>query len=159
MVELPAHDPGRDDAVETMAALLARPSHLPIVLAGPDADTLIATAYGRPLVAIHVRDIGERDVMAEAALIGALEDRPLIFEGLEDIEPGERGAAAARDRAAPRAHDPRRADPHRRAGAGRAHRAAGRGRPALVRRAHAGLGRPHRHRPTPATSPPSSGSR
>ena len=74
-----------------MRALLSRPSHLPIVLAGPDADTLIATAYGRPLVAIHVRDLGERDVMAEAALIGALEDRPMIFEGLEDIEPGERG--------------------------------------------------------------------
>ena len=28
--------------------------------------------------------------MAEAALIGALEDRPVIFEGLEDIEPAER---------------------------------------------------------------------
>ena len=28
--------------------------------------------------------------MAEAALISALEDRPMIFEGLEDIEPGER---------------------------------------------------------------------
>ena len=29
--------------------------------------------------------------MAEAALISALEDRPIICEGLEDIEPGERG--------------------------------------------------------------------
>ena len=28
--------------------------------------------------------------MAEAALIAALEDRPLVFEGLEDVEPGER---------------------------------------------------------------------
>ena len=90
MVELPAHHPGRESCVETMRALLARASRLPIVLAGPDADTLLATAYGRPLVAVHVRDIGERDVMAEAALISALEDRPLIFEGLEDIEPGER---------------------------------------------------------------------
>ena len=33
-------------------ALLARPSHLPVVLAGPDADSLLATAYGRPLVAV-----------------------------------------------------------------------------------------------------------
>ena len=31
-----------------------------------------------------------RDVMAEAALIAALEDRPVIFEGLEDIEPADR---------------------------------------------------------------------
>ena len=91
MVPIPAHAPGRDEAVSLMSALLARPSRLPIVLAGPDADTLIATALNRPLVALHVRDIGERDVMAEAALISALEDRPLIFEGLEDIEPSERG--------------------------------------------------------------------
>ncbi len=91
MVPIPAHAPGREEAVSLMSALLARPSRLPIVLAGPDADTLIATALNRPLVALHVRDIGERDVMAEAALISALEDRPLIFEGLEDIEPSERG--------------------------------------------------------------------
>ena len=51
-----------------MAALLARPSTLPVVLAGPDADTLLAKAYGRPLVAVHVKDLADRDVMAEAAL-------------------------------------------------------------------------------------------
>src|SRR3954462_119880 len=48
-IELPAHAPGREEAVSMMAALLARPSRLPIVLAGPDADSLIATAFGRPL--------------------------------------------------------------------------------------------------------------
>src|SRR4051812_21659607 len=90
MIELPVHDPGRTDAVETLAALLARPSHLPVVLAGPDADSLLATAIGRPLVAVHVRDLDAQDVMAEAALIAALEHRPVIFEGLEDIEPGDR---------------------------------------------------------------------
>src|SRR3954467_14321730 len=46
LVELPAHAPGRDEAVEILSALIARESHLPIVLAGPDADTLIATALG-----------------------------------------------------------------------------------------------------------------
>ena len=91
MVALPAHAPGRDEAVAIVTALLRRESHLPIVLAGPDADSLLATAFGRPLVAVHVRDLDARDVMAEAALIGALEDRPVILEGLEDIEPGERG--------------------------------------------------------------------
>ncbi len=91
MVELPAHAPGREDAVEMVAALLARPSQLPVVLAGPDADSLLATALGRPLVAVHVRDLAEREVMAEAALVGALENRTLILEGLEDIEPAERG--------------------------------------------------------------------
>ncbi len=91
MVARPVHAPGRDEAVAIMSALLKRPSHLPIVLAGPDSDSLLATAMDRPLVAVHVRDLDQRDVMAEAALISALEERPVIFEGLEDIEPAERG--------------------------------------------------------------------
>src|SRR4051794_20716733 len=91
LIPLAAHAPGREEAVQTMAALLARPSRLPIVLAGPDADSLIAVAYGRPLVALHVRELGDQEAMAEAALVSKLEDRPVIFEGLEDIEPAERG--------------------------------------------------------------------
>jgi len=91
MVNTPVHDPGRTEAVETMAALLARPSTLPVVIAGPDADTLLAKAYDRQLVAVHVKDISDREVMAEAALVSALEDRPIIFEGLEDVEPADRG--------------------------------------------------------------------
>jgi hypothetical protein len=90
-VELPAHAPGREEAVAIAVELLARPSRLPVIMAGPDADALLATAYGRPLVAVQVRDIDQREVMAEAMLVCALEDRPLIFEGLEDIEPADRG--------------------------------------------------------------------
>ena len=90
MVEPPVHAPGREDAVEMVSALLARPSRLPVVLAGPDADSLLATALKRPLVAAHIRDLADREVMAEAALVMALEQRPLIFEGLEDVEPAER---------------------------------------------------------------------
>jgi adenylate kinase family enzyme len=61
------------------------------VLAGPDADSLLAVAYGRPLLALHVRDLTDPEAMAEATLVSRLEDRPIVFEGLEDIEPGERG--------------------------------------------------------------------
>jgi hypothetical protein len=32
----------------------------------------------------------QRDVMADAALISALESRPIVFEGLEDLDPAER---------------------------------------------------------------------
>src|SRR4051794_27897020 len=91
LVALPVHAPGREEAVQMVSALLARPSHLPVVLAGPDADSLLASAFSRPLVALHVRDLESREVMAEAALVSVLEGRPLIFEGLEDIEPSERG--------------------------------------------------------------------
>jgi ATPase family associated with various cellular activities (AAA) len=91
LVPLPAHAPGREDAVGIVSAVLRNPSHLPVVLAGPDADSLLATAYGRPLVALHVRDLQDADAMAEASLVSALENRPIMFEGLEDIEPAERG--------------------------------------------------------------------
>src|SRR5215217_1845023 len=90
LVPLPDHDPGRDEAVAALAATLAHPSNLPVVLAGPDAEALVAKAYGRALVVAHIREIDVVDTMAEAALIAALEDRPLVFEGLEDVEPGER---------------------------------------------------------------------
>jgi hypothetical protein len=89
-VDLPVHAPGREEAVEIVAALLSRPSHLPVVLAGPDADSLLATAFAKPLIAVHVRDLGDREVLAEATLASVLEGRPLIFEGLEDVEPSER---------------------------------------------------------------------
>jgi hypothetical protein len=91
LVPLPAHAPGREEAVRIVAALLSRPSHLPVVLAGPDADSLLATAFERPLLAVHARDLDQRDALAEATLASTLEGRPLIFEGLEDIEPSERG--------------------------------------------------------------------
>jgi hypothetical protein len=90
LVPHPDHDPGRDEAVAALAGTLAHPSSLPVVLAGPDAEALVAKAYGRPLVVAHIREIDSADTMAEAALIAALEDRPLVFEGLEDVEPGER---------------------------------------------------------------------
>ncbi len=90
MVPHPDHDPGRDEAVAALAATLSHPSSLPVVLAGPDAEALVAKAYGRALVVAHIRDIDVPETMAEAALIEALENRPLVFEGLEDVEPGER---------------------------------------------------------------------
>ena len=90
MVLHPDHDPGRHEAVAALAATLAHPSSLPVVLAGPDAEALVARAFGRALVVAHIREVDSADTMAEAALIAALEDRPLVFEGLEDVEPGER---------------------------------------------------------------------
>ena len=54
---MPAHDPGRDEAVAAVAAMLAHASTLPVVLAGPDAESLLAKAHGRPLVVVHARDM------------------------------------------------------------------------------------------------------
>ncbi|MGH2948146.1 MAG: ATP-binding protein [Solirubrobacteraceae bacterium] len=93
LVPMPAHDPGREQAVSALTAMLRHESTLPVVLSGPDAESLLAKAYGRPLVVVHVRDMENRDVMADAMLTSAMEDRPLVFEGLEDLDPGERARA------------------------------------------------------------------
>ena len=140
MVPHPGHDPGRDEAVAALAATLAHPSSLPVVLAGPDAEALVAKAYGRALVVAHIREIDVPDTMAEAALIEALEDRPLVFEGLEDVEPGERPRLLRAIERRGRADRRLRADPQRGARARRPHLAADRGRAAELRRAPARLG-------------------
>ena len=66
---------GRDEAVAIVTARLKRASHLPVVLAGPDADSLLATRVRavRWSPSTQLRDLDTREVMAEAALIGALE--------------------------------------------------------------------------------------
>src|SRR4051794_39655655 len=89
-VAVPGHDPGRHAHVAAVRSMLERPSSLPVVLCGPDAEALLSMAFGRPLVVAHVRDLEARDVMADAALISALEQRPLVFEGLQDLDPQER---------------------------------------------------------------------
>ena len=144
MVNHPAHDPGRDEAVQMMAALLARPSTLPVVLAGPDADTLLSKACGKQLVAVHVKDISDREVMAEAALVSALEDRPIIFEGLEDIEPADRGRLLRAIESRPERTIL--AAPTRTAALALGERTVllVEAREPVLRRARAGLGRPHR---------------
>ncbi len=91
LVAMPAHDPGRDREVAMVRAVLARESALPVVLAGPDAEALLAKAFERPLVVANVRDLDDRDVLADAQLVSALEGRPVVFEGLEDLDPADRG--------------------------------------------------------------------
>ncbi|HWM09531.1 MAG TPA: ATP-binding protein [Solirubrobacteraceae bacterium] len=93
VVPTPAHDPGREAIVETVAELVRRDSTLPLVVAGPDAESLLARAHGRPLVVVHARDLESADVMADARLLSALDGQPLAFEGLEDLDPGERQRA------------------------------------------------------------------
>ncbi len=90
LVAMPAHDPGRDEAVRAVRAMLRHETRLPIVLAGPDAESLLAKAHERPLTVVHVRDLEQRDTMADAMLVSAMEGRQLVFEGLEDLDPGER---------------------------------------------------------------------
>jgi hypothetical protein len=89
---MPAGSPGREAATAEIAALLASPTRLPLVVAGPDAAALVAHAAGRPLLLCDVRDLSKPEVMADAALCCALEGRLLCADGLERLEPAERTA-------------------------------------------------------------------
>ena len=83
-------DSGRAEAVGRLAALLARNPPLPVIVAGPDAGALVASALRQPLLLASVRDLPDAAVMAEANLVCALEGRHLCFDGLELVEPADR---------------------------------------------------------------------
>ena len=83
-------DDDRPEAVAQIAALLAAPTRLPLVIAGPDAAGLVASAAGRGLLLCDVRELGKPEVMADAALCCALEGRLLCGDNLEGLEPAER---------------------------------------------------------------------
>jgi AAA+ superfamily predicted ATPase len=81
---------GRDESVADVARSLQADTHLPLVVCGPDAPAIVATAAGRPLVLLDVRDLERPRALADATLAAALEHALLCFDGLEDLNAGER---------------------------------------------------------------------
>ncbi|HSJ74113.1 MAG TPA: ATP-binding protein [Miltoncostaeaceae bacterium] len=90
---LPAGDPGRPEAVTELRALLACDTRLPLLVIGPDAPVLMATALGAPLLIVDAADLGDAELMRDARLASALEGSRRCFDGLEALEPGARRAA------------------------------------------------------------------
>ncbi|HEY1517917.1 MAG TPA: ATP-binding protein [Solirubrobacteraceae bacterium] len=81
---------GREDAVEEVARSLRTDTRLPLVVCGPDAVAIVATAAGMALVLLDVRDLSRPDALADAQLACALEHALLCFDGLGDLKPAER---------------------------------------------------------------------
>jgi AAA+ superfamily predicted ATPase len=81
---------GRDESVADVARSLQADTHLPLVVCGPDAPAIVATAAGRPLVLLDVRDLERSRALADATLAAALEHALLCFDGLEDLNASER---------------------------------------------------------------------
>jgi hypothetical protein len=81
---------GRQDAIEQVARALRTDTRLPLVVCGPDTPAIVATAAGRPLVLLDVRDLARPEALADAQLACALEHALLCFDGLGDLTPGER---------------------------------------------------------------------
>ena len=88
-----AVDHGRPELVAELTGLLRREAPLPVVVAGPDAAALVERALERPILIADIRDLTDPEVMAEAHLLCALEGLELVFDGAEDLEPGDRAKA------------------------------------------------------------------
>jgi AAA+ superfamily predicted ATPase len=81
---------GRDESVADVARSLQADTHLPLVVCGPDAPAIVATAAQRPLVLLDVRELERPRALADATLAAALEHALLCFDGLEDLNAAER---------------------------------------------------------------------
>jgi hypothetical protein len=90
LVPLPGYEPGRSAAVAELRGLLAAESQLPLLVAGPDAPTLLAVALEQPLLLADAADASDAEAMQEAALAAALGGARVCFDGLEALDPGER---------------------------------------------------------------------
>jgi hypothetical protein len=90
LVEIPPYDAGRHQSLTELRGLLDAESRLPVVVAGPDADSLLAVALGRPLVVLDVARTVDAELLLDAELAAALAGGQLCFDGLERLDPGER---------------------------------------------------------------------
>jgi len=90
LLDVPAYDPGRSETVAELRRLFAVDSRLPVVVAGPDAASLLSVALERPLVVLDVARAVEPDALLDAELTAALAGAQLCFDGLDRLDPGER---------------------------------------------------------------------
>jgi hypothetical protein len=89
-VEPSERETERTETHEKISSLLSAFSRLPVVVAGPDAAATVTEATGRGLLVCDVRELGKPEVMADAKLCCALEQRLLCGDNLDALEPAER---------------------------------------------------------------------
>ena len=97
----PAHPVGRPATLVRIRAALALPAGAPVLVGGPDAADMLAVAAGRGLVLLDARAAGEREQVSRASLLAALEDRALVLDRCELLEPDERAALKAMTASSP----------------------------------------------------------
>ena len=97
--ELPGLPVGRATTLERIAGLLAGEQHPRVAVHGADAALAVACAAGRGLLHVGAGELGDRDLVHDAALAAALEARVLVVDRLGDLAPADRALLA--DRLAP----------------------------------------------------------
>ena len=133
-------------AIEELRPLLAAQSRLPLLVAGPDAETILAAALDRPLLLVDVSDAADAELLRDARRHRAARGAAALLRRPRRPRAGQARAGAAA------AGGARRADTRLRRlapGGRRARRVDGRrrrGAAAELRRAANGVGRDHRDR-------------
>jgi hypothetical protein len=89
-LELGGVDPGRADEIARIAEVHAAGARLPLLVAGPDAPALLARALGRGLALMAVADAVHPELIADAELACALEDRALVLDRIDALAAAER---------------------------------------------------------------------
>ena len=89
-VDVPVLDPGRSPVIDELRSLVKGGSRLPVVVAGPDAPTLLAAALEQGLALVDVADATDAEFLRHASISATLEGRQLCFDGLELLEPDKR---------------------------------------------------------------------
>ena len=131
---------GRDESVAEVARSLQADTHLPLVVCGPDAPAIVATAAGRPLVLLDVRDLERPRGARRRDARGRARARAAVLRRSRGPERQRAVAAARADRQPARAVGADRAHAPRSAGAGDRTVAARRATVPVVRRAAVGVG-------------------
>ncbi len=81
---------GFHERVDELEALLATDSALPVLVAGPDAPLMLASALGKGLLLLDVGALASPELLADATLAARLEGRQLCFDHPSEIAPGDR---------------------------------------------------------------------
>jgi ATPase family protein associated with various cellular activities (AAA)/winged helix domain-containing protein len=79
----PACPLGREEAVDRVRAALAVSHAPPLLVQGPDAAAILASALGQELVLVDARAAADEELRARAELTAALERRAVVFERAE----------------------------------------------------------------------------
>jgi len=85
-----AADAGRAESVARVRQMLDPACRVPLVVCGPDAAAVVATAAELPLVLLDARELEQPHALGDAVLAAALESALLCIDGLGDLAPAER---------------------------------------------------------------------
>ncbi|WCB93502.1 ATPase [Baekduia alba] len=81
----PDGHPGHATIIAELRTALRGDDGPPLVVAGPDAEPVLATAVGGPVVLVEAARLADPETVACAALLARLDGAPVAVEGLADL--------------------------------------------------------------------------